>query len=32
LPGVIPSQPSPSDAKETQLVASSLLGLWLEVS
>jgi hypothetical protein len=25
LPGVFPSQPSPSDAQETQLLASSLL-------
>jgi hypothetical protein len=27
LPGVFPAQPSPSDAQETQLVASSLLRL-----
>jgi hypothetical protein len=32
LPGVFPSQPSPSDAQETQLLASSLLGLRREVS
>jgi len=32
LPGVIPSQPSTSDAQETQLLASSLLGLRREVS
>jgi hypothetical protein len=32
LLGVVPSQPSPSDAQETQLLASSLLGLLYEVS
>jgi hypothetical protein len=32
LPGVFPSQPSPSDAQETQLLASSLLGRQREVS
>jgi hypothetical protein len=32
LPAVFPSQPSPSDAQGTQLLASSLLGLWREVS
>jgi hypothetical protein len=32
LPGVITSQPSPSDAQETKLLASSLLGLQREVS
>jgi hypothetical protein len=31
LPGVFPSQPSPSDAQETQLHVSSLLGLQPEV-
>jgi hypothetical protein len=32
LPGVFPSQPSPSDAQETELLTSSLVGLWREVS
>jgi hypothetical protein len=32
LQGVFPSQPSPSDAQETQLLSSSLLGLRREVS
>jgi hypothetical protein len=32
LPGVFPSQPSPSDAQETQLLASSLLGLQRKVT
>jgi hypothetical protein len=32
LPGVFPSQPLPSDAHETHLLASSLLGLRREVS
>jgi hypothetical protein len=32
LPGVFPSQPSPSDAQESQLLASSLLRLRCEVS
>jgi hypothetical protein len=32
LPGVFPSQPSPSDAQQTQLIASSLLELPCEVS
>jgi len=32
LPGVFPSQLSPSDGQETQLLASSLHGLWREVS
>jgi hypothetical protein len=32
LPGVFPSQPSRSDAQETQLLSSSLLRLWREVS
>jgi len=32
LPGVFPSQPSPSDAKETQLLASSILWVRREVS
>jgi hypothetical protein len=27
LPGVFPSQPSPSDAQETELLASAVLGL-----
>jgi hypothetical protein len=32
LQGVFPSQPSPPDAQETQLLTSSLLGLGREVS
>jgi hypothetical protein len=31
LPGVFPWQPSPSDAQETELLSSSLLGLRGEV-
>jgi hypothetical protein len=32
LPGVFPSQPSPADAHETRLLATSLLGLGRDVS
>jgi hypothetical protein len=32
FPGVFPSQTAPSDAQDTQLLASSLLGLWCKLS